>query len=257
MSKSEKELRRELDAHGREVDLIVIGGGDGTISKALPQLLKLKRPFAVLPLGTANDFARTLGLPPDPLEAAEIAVNGREHRIDVGLVNDWPYLNVASVGIASKVAKVQSKELKRSWRVFAYAIGLMQAVRDLQPFFVKLDLDGKPAWSGPVYQVSVGNGRFHGGGLTVAEDAAIDDGKLDIYLVYPGRVWQLVASLMHLKFGLKRPEVLKQLSAITVILADRSAAISRCRWRASNADAGNVWTTLSGADSNGATHFAT
>ena len=114
VTKSKKERRRELEAHGREVDLIVIGGGDGTISKALPQLLKLKRPFAVLPLGTANDFARTLGLPPEPLEAAEIAVNGREHRIDVGLVNDRPYLNVASVGIASKVAKMQSKELKRS-----------------------------------------------------------------------------------------------------------------------------------------------
>jgi len=226
VSKSKKERRRELEAHGREVDLIVIGGGDGTISKALPQLLKLKRPFAVLPLGTANDFARTLGLPPEPLEAAEIAVNGREHRIDVGLVNDRPYLNVASVGIASKVAKMQSKELKRSWRVFAYAIGLMQAVRDLQPFFVKLDLDAKPAWSGSVYQVSVGNGRFHGGGLTVAEDAAIDDGKLDIYLVYPGRFWQLVASLMHLKFGLKRPEVLKHLSAITVTLrTDRPRSV--------------------------------
>ena len=72
------------------MDLIVIGGGDGTISKAMPQLLKLKRPFAVLPLGTANDFARTIGLPPDPLQAAEVALNGREHRIDVGLVNDAP-----------------------------------------------------------------------------------------------------------------------------------------------------------------------
>ena len=145
--------------------------------------------FAVLPLGTANDFARTIGLPPDPLQAAEVALNGREHRIDVGLVNDCPYLNVASVGIASKVAKVQSKELKSKWRVFAYAIGLMQVVRSLQPFFIKLDIDGKPAWSGSVYQVSVGNGRFHGGGLTVAEEAAIDDGKLDYYLVYPGRFW--------------------------------------------------------------------
>jgi diacylglycerol kinase (ATP) len=52
--------------------------------------------------------------------------------------------------------------------------------------------------------------------LTVAEDAAIDDGKLNIYLVYPGRFWQLVASLVHLKFGVKKPGVLKQFSAITV-----------------------------------------
>ena len=226
VAKSKKELGRELEAHGKDVDLIVIGGGDGTISQSLPQLLKLQRPFAVLPLGTANDFARTLGLPANPLEAAAIALRGRQHRIDIGFVNDWPYLNVASVGIASKVANAQSKELKRRWRVFAYVIGLIQAVRDLQPFFVKIDLDGNPVWSGPVYQVSVGNGRFHGGGLTVAEDAAIDDGKLDLYLIYPGRFWQLFASFMHLKFGLAKPEVLRQRSAATATLrTDRPQSV--------------------------------
>ena len=226
VAKSKKELTRELEANGKEVDLIVIGGGDGTISKALPQLLKLKRPFAILPLGTANDFARTLGVPSDPLEAAEIALNGHKHKIDIGLVNDRPYLNVASVGIAPKVAKAQSKELKHRWRMFAYAIGLMRAMRDLQPFFVELELDGKPTWSGPVYQVSVGNGRFHGGGLTVAEDAAIDDGKLDLYLIHTGRFWQLFTSFMHLKFGLAKPEVLKQRSAVTVTLhTDRPRSV--------------------------------
>jgi YegS/Rv2252/BmrU family lipid kinase len=183
VTKSKKERMRELGTRGKAVDLIVIGGGDGTVSTAVSQLLKLNRPFAVIPLGTANDFARTLGLPSDPLEAAKIALNGREHRIDVGLVNDRPYLNVASVGVASRVTELQSKELKRRWRVVAYAIGLMKAARNLQPFFVRLDLDGRPAWSGLVYQVSVGNGRFHGGGLVVADDAAIDDGKLDLYLI--------------------------------------------------------------------------
>jgi diacylglycerol kinase family enzyme len=124
------------------------------------------------------------------------------------------------------VTELQSKELKRRWRVVAYAIGLMKAVRDLQPFFVRLDLDGRPAWSGLVYQVSVGNGRFHGGGLVVADDAAIDDGKLDLYLIYPGRFWQLVAALMHLKFGLARPDALKRLSAVNVALrADRPRSV--------------------------------
>ena len=226
VSNSKKERKRKLKADGKDADLIVIGGGDGTISKALPQLLKLNKPFAALPLGTANDFARTIGLPPDPLEAAEVALSGREHRIDVGLVNDWPYLNVASVGVASKVAQMQSKELKRRWRVFAYAIGLVRAVRDLQPFFIDLDIDGKSAWSGAVYQVSVGNGRYHGGGLTVAEHAAIDDSKLDLYLVYPGRFWQLFASIMHLKFRMTKPEVLKRLSAVTVALrTDRPRSV--------------------------------
>jgi YegS/Rv2252/BmrU family lipid kinase len=226
VAKSKKERMRELETHGKEADLIVIGGGDGTISAAVAQLMKLKRPCAVIPLGTANDFARTLGLPTDPLEAAEIALNGRKHRIDVGVVNDRPYLNVASVGVASKVTELQSKELKRRWRIVAYAIGLMKAVRNLQPFFVRLDLDGKLAWSGLVYQVSIANGRFHGGGLIVADDAAIDDGRLDLYLIYPGRFWQLVAALMRLRFGLARSDALKRLSAVSVALrADRPRSV--------------------------------
>ena len=56
VTKSKKERMRELETHGEEADLIVIGGGDGTVSTALSQLLKLDRPFAVIPLGTANDF---------------------------------------------------------------------------------------------------------------------------------------------------------------------------------------------------------
>jgi len=78
-------------------------------------------------------------------------------------------------------------------------------VRDLKPFFVQLNFDSSSTWSGWVYQVSVGNGRYHGGGLKVAEDAAIDDGKLDLYLIYPGRLWHLATSLIHLKFGISKP----------------------------------------------------
>lgn len=216
VARSKKERKRELKAQGATADLIVIGGGDGTIFKSLPQLLELQKPFAVLPLGTANDFARTIGLPADPLQAAQIALNGQERRIDVGFVNEHPYLNVASVGIAARVAKLQSKKLKRRWRIVAYAIALMRAISDLRPFFVDLDLDDAPAWSGAVYQVSVGNGRYHGGGLMVAENAAIDDGILNLYIVYAGRFWQLLASLAHLKFGLAKPAVLKRLTATTV-----------------------------------------
>ena len=157
--------------------------------RRLPVLLELKKPLAVLPLGTANDFARTLGLTLDPFEAAKIALEGREHLIDVGLANGTPFLNVASIGLASRVVTEQSKELKRRWRVFAYAIGLLRVARDMQPFFVDIEIDDRPRWSAPVYQVSVGNGRYHGGGLIVAENAAIDDGKLDLYVVYPGTFW--------------------------------------------------------------------
>lgn len=218
VAEKKKDLKRILKSEGAAADRIVIGGGDGTISKALPVLLKLNKPVAVLPLGTANDFAKTLGLAGDPLDAAETALAGREHKIDVGLVNGKPYLNVASVGVASQVIEAQTGELKRRWRVFAYAISLLRAARNLQPFFVELDIDDGLRWTAPVYQVSVANGRYHGGGLTVAEDAAIDDGKLDLYVVYPGTFWQLFACLTHLRFGLMKPSVLERHTATRVAL---------------------------------------
>jgi diacylglycerol kinase (ATP) len=221
VGKREGELERILESAGREADRIVIAGGDGTLSEALPALLALDKPVATIPLGTANDFARTLGLPADPLAAARLAIEGREHRIDVGLANGKPFLNVASLGVASQVIETQSKEMKRRWRVLAYAISLLKAAREAQPFFVDLDIDDGPRWSAPVYQVSIGNGRYHGGGLTVAEEAAIDDGRLHLYVVYPGTFWQLFVCLTHLRFGMMTPRVLDRHAATRVVLHTR------------------------------------
>ena len=212
------QLKQTLHDHGMNAERIVIGGGDGTISAALPELLRLGKPLAVLPLGTANDFARNLGVPDDANAAAETALGGREHRIDVGKVNGRPFINVASVGLAAKVTEEQSSRLKRRWRVFSYLISLWRAIWAARPFYLELELDGAPAWSGAVYQVSVGNGRFHGGGLTVSEGAAIDDGKFDLYFVCPGAAWQLLAAATHLRFGLAKPDLLKQSSATRVTL---------------------------------------
>jgi diacylglycerol kinase (ATP) len=218
---SRDELRQSLRIHGPNVDLIVLGGGDGTISHALPVLLALDKPLAVLPLGTANDLANTLGVPPNPLAAADVALNGRPHRIDVGMVNDEPFLNVASVGVAANVVHAQTPALKRRWRVFAYLIGLVHAARESKPFFVTLEADGDRKWTGPVYQVSVANGRLHGGGLTVADHAAIDDGTFDIYFVRPGTFWQMVSCISHLKFGLSSPSMLQRSCAQRVILTTK------------------------------------
>ena len=166
----------------------------GRFPSALPHLLALGKPLAVLPLGTANDFARSLGLPLDTFAAAQIALDGPIHKVDVGLVNGRLFLNVASVGVAAEVSEVQSKELKRSWRLLSYAISLLRVAIRSRPFRVELTIDKSWTWTGLAYQVSVANGRYHGGGLTVAEHAAIDDGMLNVYFVAPGTFWQLVAA---------------------------------------------------------------
>jgi diacylglycerol kinase (ATP) len=209
---SQDDLASVLLRHGGAADRIVIGGGDGTISRALPELLALGKPVAVLPVGTANDFAKCLAIPDDAIAAARVALSGRVHQVDVGLVNDKPFLNVASVGIAAQISEVQSKDLKRRWRLLSYAISLWRVARQARPFHVELSIDGAPAWSGFAYQVSVANGRYHGGGLRVAEQAAIDDGRLNVYFVLPGTFMQLLACITHLKFGFAKPEVLHRRS---------------------------------------------
>jgi YegS/Rv2252/BmrU family lipid kinase len=228
-TRSHDHLARALKRHGDAAERIVIGGGDGTISKALPALLALGKPLAVLPVGTANDFARCLAIPDDTLAAARIALSGRTHQVDVGLVNETPFLNVASVGVAAQVSQVQSKDLKRRWRLLSYAISLWRVVRQARPFHVELSIDGAPAWSGFAYQVSVANGRYHGGGLTVAGDAAIDDGKLNVYFVLPGTFAQLLACITHLKFGFPKPQVLHRRSG-------RHVTIRTLKQRPVNAD---------------------
>jgi diacylglycerol kinase family enzyme len=158
------------------------------------------------------------------------------HKIDVGFANDCPFLNVASVGLAAEAIKQQSKGMKRTWKMLAYPISVVRAAMRLKPFFVDLDMDDRLRWSAAVYQVSVGNGRYHGGGLSVAEDAAIDDGKLHLYAVLPGTFWQLFACLTHLRFGLMKPKVLDRHSARTVRLGTQ-------RPREINADGKVVTTT--------------
>jgi YegS/Rv2252/BmrU family lipid kinase len=207
--------------HGPDHDRIVIGGGDGTISDALPHLLTLGKPLSVLPLGTANDFARSLGMPLDAFAAAQIACDGSPHKVDVGVVNGRPFLNVASVGVAAVVSQVQSTELKRSWRLWSYVIGLFRAALRSRPFLVQLNIDKDWSWTGLAYQVSVANGRYHGGGLTVSEQAAIDDGILNVYFILPGRFWQLVATIAHLKFGSTKPDILERTSGRQVTIHTR------------------------------------
>ncbi|MEG6509378.1 lipid kinase [Methyloligella sp. 2.7D] len=199
---SAKAMADAIEVHADNADRIVLGGGDGTLSSMLPSLLPLGKPLAVLPLGTANDFARTLSIPENLQHAAALTLGGREHRIDVGMVNGHPFLNVASVGVASTVSEMQNEDLKKQWSVLSYGISFREAIRRATPFHVHLKFDGDVTWRGMVYQVSVGNGRFHGGGLVVGENAAIDDGKLNVYAVRPGTALQLVACLATLRLGL-------------------------------------------------------
>ena len=91
----------------------LVGGGDGSVNAALAGVMKASLPLGILPLGTANDLARTLGLPSDPVAAAGVILAGHTRRIDVGRVNEHLCLNVASLGLSVAITRGLTADLNQ------------------------------------------------------------------------------------------------------------------------------------------------
>lgn len=180
------EALREAVRRGRgSFDMVVLAGGDGTLNAAIPALLNEGAPLGILPLGTANDLARTLAIPLQPEAAAEVIAGGQVARIDVGYVNGHPFFNVAHVGLGVHARHQLRGDLKRRWGPLSYPLSLILAVRGFRPFHVGIEADGETRWLRAVH-VGVGNGRYYGGGVPVVDDADIDDGRFDLYCVRAG-----------------------------------------------------------------------
>jgi len=184
----------------QQFDLVVLGGGDGTLNTAASGLLDTGLPLGVLPLGTANDFARTVGIPADPVKAAEVIVTGSPSPIDLGEVNGHLFFNVASIGFSAELAADLTEHAKKRWGKLGYAIVAARLLARSQLFSAHLDHDGTSEKIRTM-QVSVGNGRHYGGGMTVEESATADDGLLDFYSLEVDHWWRLLALLPSLRKG--------------------------------------------------------
>ncbi|MBD2197643.1 MULTISPECIES: lipid kinase [Calothrix] len=183
-----------------QVDLVIVGGGDGTLNAAADALVKTQLPLGILPLGTANDLARTLGIPNSLTAACKIIANGQRQRIDLGWVNGKHFFNVASMGLSVKITQRLTKEVKRRWGVLAYLATALQVVWESRPFSAEIRMNGESIRVRTV-QIAVGNGRYYGGGMTVAHDATIDDQRLDLYSIEINYWWQIIPLLPAMRQG--------------------------------------------------------
>jgi YegS/Rv2252/BmrU family lipid kinase len=188
------------DATQREADLVIVGGGDGTLNAAADSVIASGLPLGILPLGTANDLARTLELPTDPAAAAEVILAGRTRQIDLGRINGKPFFNVASLGLSIDVARAMTGETKRRWGVLGYPLAFWRASRRRRSFRADIRCDQERRRVHSV-QIWVGNGRHFGGGMTVAADATIDDGMLDLVSLAPRGFWGLILTSPLLRWG--------------------------------------------------------
>ncbi|MFS8035891.1 lipid kinase [Xanthobacter sp. AM11] len=193
-------LSNLIRARAGDVDLAIIGGGDGTLNAAAAGLSDTRLPLGILPLGTANDFARTLAIPLDPLAAARLIVTGAHQPIDLGEVNGHPFLNVASIGFSADLARALTQEAKRRFGVLGYALVAARLLVQSRLFTAFIEHDGTVE-KVRTLQVTVGNGRHYGGGMTVADTATADDGRLDFYSLEVDHWWRLLALLPSLRRG--------------------------------------------------------
>jgi YegS/Rv2252/BmrU family lipid kinase len=190
---SPRRITELIEKHADEVDRVVLGGGDGTLNRAAAALLKCGKPLGILPMGTANDLARTLEIPIDLLAAARIIADGHTRSIDLGCVNDdiW-FFNVAHIGLGALVTRCLSGEKKQHWGKVSYLRTLLEVWRTARPFRVEMDCDGHPERFRSI-EVAVGNGRSYGGGMTIASEAQIDDHLLHFFSLDPQSVFHLAA----------------------------------------------------------------
>ncbi len=199
-AKLHQSLSDYIAYYAGSVDMVIVGGGDGTLNVAANTLVDHHLPLGILPLGTANDLARTLDLPNTIPKACQVIADGHCQAIDLGCVNGQYFFNVASLGLSVEMTRKLTKGAKRRWGVLAYAVNVFQALSKTRLFHATITINGMSKRV-KTLQIAVGNGRYYGGGMAIAKDATIDDNRLDLYSLEMKHWWQMLHLLLHLPKG--------------------------------------------------------
>lgn len=194
------EIARDIVRLRDRADLVIVCGGDGSVSSAALAAMESGLPLGIIPMGTANDLARTLDLPMNPVAAAGVIAHGETRLIDVGTVNGHAFFNVASIGLSSELAQGLDPALKKRFGRLGYALAALKVLTRASTFSATITEKGQAA-SVDTYQIAIGNGRHYGGGNVVAENAEIDDGHLDLYSLELKNVWKLALMLRSFRSG--------------------------------------------------------
>lgn len=168
--------------------MIVAAGGDGTLNEVVNGIGagRFKVRLGLIPLGTGNDFARTLGLPTDLDEALAVLEAGHTREIDlVQVTSDRVrfFVNVSAGGFSGLVDEKLTPKMKKIWGPLAYLRSAVAALPQLRAYRTTISLGPGKRLTHDLYNVVIANGRFAGGGTMIAPEASVDDGLLDIILI--------------------------------------------------------------------------
>ena len=174
------------------IPMVIVGGGDGSISCSVDHVVGSDTVFAVLPLGTANSFARTLGIPLDLRGAIDVIAHGRARRIDLGMIDDDYFANCATLGIAPQIAQTVPHGLKAWLGRPGYLLWAARQLYRFKAFRLTVETDGKAETLDAV-EVRIANGPYHGG-VELVDEAAVDSGRIVVQVVIGETRWSLIRS---------------------------------------------------------------
>lgn len=189
------ELSRTIGAYRDKVDVVVVGGGDGTLVTAIDGLIETKLPLVILPLGTFNELARTLGVPSDPAAVAALVDEGTPVPIDVARVNGVPYFNEASIGISTRVTRLQTSDVKRRFGMLALPLTTLRALPVMRPMHLEIEDERGAKRIVRAMQLTVAN-NYRFGGVVDNPDASLEDGKLWLYSIDVRAWWHALAIVL-------------------------------------------------------------
>lgn len=182
-------------------DRLVVAGGDGSIGLVARLAADLGVPLAVVPVGTANDFARARGLPADVDEACALAADpaARTAHAELARVGDRPFVNAASVGLSVDAARAAHPHKGRLGPL-AYAVGALRAGARSSPVHVAVSADGEQRFAGDAWQVTVGVTGAFGGGSEIGGTETGDE-QLDVAIVPAGPRLALARRALAMRLG--------------------------------------------------------
>lgn len=174
-----KLLQREIE---EKAPFVIVGGGDGTLSEAASQLIHTQTAMGVLPLGTGNTFARSIGIPLKLENAAKTIASGWIESVDVGRVNDQFFLNSVALGLSAEIAGALNKDVKKKLGLLAWLVVGFRVIATHRPLLLRVVSDEK-SYSVRTHQLLIVNGRYVAGPIAAAPDASVQDHTFDVFVL--------------------------------------------------------------------------
>jgi diacylglycerol kinase (ATP) len=178
---AQEELRRSLND---QIKGVIVVGGDGMVHLAVQELASSKIPLALVPAGTGNDFARSLGHNLEkPLENLKVALLSSPEAVDLGVVNDKFFAEILSTGFDS-IVNERANSFKRIKGRMKYNIAILLVLSTFKPKTYRFRIDGI-TFESKAMLIAVSNGQSYGAGMRITPDASINDGQFDVMILGP------------------------------------------------------------------------